>query len=382
MMNFLLIAVIVLAVLTVAQIIRLLNLSSKLGGKNADDITTGDNNRQGTNFLIFMILFMVSVFYMTYRWWDVMLPPASSEHGVEYDGLMQITMIIICLVFLITQPMLFWFAFKYRGVKGRKATFFSHNNKLELIWTVIPAVALAVLITYGLSIWNDVMFPNTKDKETIYMEVYAKQFDWTARYAGADNKLGKGNVRYVGGNNITGLVSKTTTDARLKSLSEDIASAQKIAETSKNAFKVKNAEENIKKLMKMKKSVQAIALQSTEEALMMGEDDIQVKEIHLPINKQVQMRFRSQDIIHSAYMPHFRVQMNCVPGAETLFTFTPTKTTADMKAETGDDKFEYVLMCNKICGAAHYNMQIKVVVEDEASYQKWLSEQKTLISSL
>lgn len=381
-MNFLLIAVIVLAVLTVAQILRLLDLSSKLGGKNADETTYDDNNRQGRNLLLFMILFVGSTIYMTIRWKHVILPEAASVHGADYDNLMMISMIIICTVFLITQPLLFWFSYKYRGIKGRKATYFSHNNKLEVIWTLVPAAALAVLILYGLNVWNTIMFPDTTNTETLHVEVYAKQFDWTARYAGKDNKLGKGNVRFVGGQNITGLVSKSTAEARIKELSEEIVSAQKIVDSNPNYIKVDKAQKNIEKLTKMKKVVKAIELQTTMDDLKNAEDDVQVKEIHLPVNKQVQLHFRSQDIIHSAYLPHFRVQMNCVPGALTSFAFVPNKTTQEMRDELGNQEFDYVLLCNKICGAAHYNMQIKVVVESEEEYNKWMESQKPLSASL
>ena len=94
-------------------------------------------------------------------------------------------------------------------------------------------------------------------------------------------------------------------------------------------------------------------------------------------DKPVLFKFRSRDVIHSAYMPHFRAQMNCVPGMETTFEFTPTITTAEMRKKLGNDKFNYVLLCNKICGAAHYNMQMDIIVESQEDYDKWLSDQKT-----
>jgi cytochrome c oxidase subunit 2 len=106
-----------------------------------------------------------------------------------------------------------------------------------------------------------------------------------------------------------------------------------------------------------------------------------VREVHLPVNKSVLLKFRSRDVIHSAFLPHFRVQMNCVPGLSTQFAFTPTKTTAQMKESEGDD-FEYVLLCNKICGSAHFNMQMKFIVESEEDYNKWISSQKTLKNTL
>ncbi|MFM1884244.1 MAG: hypothetical protein RL168_428, partial [Bacteroidota bacterium] len=216
-----------------------------------------------------------------------------------------------------------------------------HNDKLEFIWTIVPALALAVLIIYGLTTWSNVMKP-TSDDEPIVVEVYAKQFGWTARYAGADNTLGYANVRLIEGANTLGVDTNHS-----------------------NAG-----------------------------------DDFLATEIHLPVGKPVLFKFRSQDVIHSAYMPHFRAQMNCVPGMETHFQFTPTVTTAEMRQDPeviakvdrinairsakGQELYEYdyILLCNKICGSAHYNMQMNIVVESQADYDAWVKEQKTIAETL
>ncbi len=124
-----------------------------------------------------------------------------------------------------------------------------------------------------------------------------------------------------------------------------------------------------------------------DEADTYGADDIIVKELHLPVGRKVNFKMRSQDVLHSAYMPHFRAQMNCVPGMTTEFSFTPIYTTEEMRqnpdvadkvkrtniiraeksAATGEVidpwEFDYVLLCNKICGKSHYNMQMKIIVE-------------------
>ena len=110
-------------------------------------------------------------------------------------------------------------------------------------------------------------------------------------------------------------------------------------------------------------------------------DDKTTREVHLVVDKPVLLKFRSQDVIHSAFLPHFRVQMNCVPGLSTQFAFTPTKTTKQMKEEEGED-FEYVLLCNKICGSAHYNMQMHFVVETQAEYDAWIASQKSISEKL
>ena len=381
MTNFLIIAIIILTILTVAQVIRLIELSKKLGNQDINEITDEDNDRQGRNLLIFGILFMLSFFYMTYRWGGLALPVSASEHGLEVDNLWDITMGIIVFVFVITQPILFWFTYKYRGNKNKKAAFFAHNNTLEIIWTVVPAVALTVLITYGLSLWNDIMFPENPENST-QIEVYGQQFNWTVRYSGMDNKLGEANVRYVGGKSITGVISKTMSKARVADLNSEIKSLQEKGLTNPNAIKAKQAKADIAALTKKIDVIKAIELQTTVEDLAYAEDDFEASELHLVKGKPVQLTFRSQDVLHSAYLPHFRVQMNCVPGAKTSFTFTPRLTTEEMKKETGNPDFEYILLCNKICGAAHYNMQRKVIVETQEEYNKWVSEQALLSANL
>ena len=164
---------------------------------------------------------------------------------------------------------------------------------------------------------------NPDISESTVIEVYSKQFDWTARYSGLDNTLGESSFLLVEGKNVLG---------------------------------VDMLDEN-------------------------SSDDMVVREVHLPVDKSVLLKFRSRDVIHSAFLPHFRVQMNCVPGLSTQFAFTPTKTTAQMKESEGED-FEYVLLCNKICGSAHFNMQMKFIVESEEDYNKWISSQKTLKNTL
>jgi cytochrome c oxidase subunit 2 len=205
-------------------------------------------------------------------------------------------------------------------------------------WTVAPTIVLSVLIIYGLWTWNNVQDLSNSENPLI-IEVYAKQFQWEARYAGEDNQLGVGHVNFIKGINTMG-----------------------VDMTDKNSA-----------------------------------DDIPVRELHLPKGRKVIFKFRSQDVLHSAYMPHFRAQINCVPGMTTSFGFTPTVTTEEMRlnedtkakfnainelrlADGNEEtvEFDYLLLCNKICGASHYNMQMKVVVQEEEDFNKWLKEQKTL----
>jgi cytochrome c oxidase subunit 2 len=310
-----------------------------------------DNNRHGFFMLIFMVGLYVMMIACFVAYNDFFLPDAGSEHGAEYDNLLLTTTVVIMIVQIFTQGLLHWFSYKYRGKKGQRALFYADNDKLEFIWTAIPVVVLAGLILWGLFSWNDIMDAST-DEDPLIVEVYAYQFDWRVRYSGQDNTLGDANVRFIEGINTLG-IDPTDVD---------------------------------------------------------GKDDIVAQELHLPVGRPVLFQFRSQDVLHSAYMPHFRAQMNVVPGMVTQFKFTPTVTSEEYRSTEfmtekvrkineirrqksqeliadGDValdpyEFEYYLLCNKICGTSHYNMQMKIVVESEEDYNKWLSEQTTFEQSL
>ena len=271
----------------------------------------------------------------------IMLPESASIEGEHDDNLFNITFILIGIVQFIMQFLLFYFAYKYRGKKENKALFYADSHKLEAIWTITPAVVLVVLIGYGLWQWNNIM--DLSDAEDpLVVEVYSKQFIWEARYAGDDNSLGRGNVNYIEGANTMG--------------------------------------------------VDMIDLNAQDDKKVSAIEPI----LYLPKGRKIVFKFRSQDVLHSAYMPHFRAQMNCVPGMVTEFGFTPKFTTDEMRlqsevvektavinkirSEKGEDpyEFDYILLCNKICGASHYAMQMKIVVLEQEEFNKWYAEQPTL----
>ena len=350
MTSFLVFIILVLVGIAVWQLTKIFDLT-QIGASSDDAEIANDKDNSVNGYLMFAFVGFIYVFtiYSLYAWGDLVLGTPASEHGPDYDNLMYISFAIIFFVQTITQFLLHYFAFKYRGKEGQKALYFADNNKLEAIWTIIPVIVLAGLIMYGLYTWNNIMFVDEEDKQdAIVIELYAKQFGWEARYAGDDKTLGKANVRLIEGINTLGV---------------DLADPA-------------------------------------------AQDDKVVTELHLPVGKKVIFKMRSQDVLHSAYMPHFRAQMNCVPGMITQFSFTPTVTTADMrndeaimakvnkinKIRTENSKkivaeggtalepytFDYLLLCNKICGASHYNMQMKIVVDTPADFKKWLSEKPTL----
>ena len=380
MTELLILVAVVVAVIAIAQVVRIFELSNKIKGVRESDVTDKDNDTQGKLLLTFGILFMLAFFVMTAKWNHLLLPISASEHGLEIDFLMDLSMGLIIVVFLITQPILFYLSFKYRGHKNRTATFISHNDKAEIIWTIVPAVVLTVLIIYGLKTWASVMDRTNLDNPVV-VELYAKQFDWTARYAGEDGQLGAANVRFVGGLNSVGVIAESALLTQNAGLQVNIEKTIAKIEAEENAMKRAKMEERLHKMLAKQKTFTSIVTRTAQDRLDAAEDDVVVKELHLPVNRQAHLKFRSQDVIHSAYFPHFRAQMNCVPGMNTDFVFKPILTTEEMREETGNENFEYVLLCNKICGAAHFNMQMTVIVESEEDYEKWLASQATVLAS-
>lgn len=337
-MKLLILIALVLLIIAVHQLMRVIELSREFKKTTEWEVTDKDNTFNGKLMIAFAVVFFGFFFWQINRWSDNVLPDAASVHGKLVDGLMKYNMYLISVVFLLTNAALFYFAYKYSGKKGVKATFFAHDNRLEMIWTVVPAVVLAFVIIFGLKYWNEITERATSPNK-VTVELYAKQFDWTARYAGKDKTLGLTDYRQISGSNDTGM---DTTD-------------------------------------------------------MAGNDDIVVKnEFHIPVNREIEFKMRSRDVIHSAYMPHFRAQMNCVPGMITEFRFTPTKTTAEMRKDpyviqlmagineqrAKENKepveFDYTLLCNKICGTSHYNMQMTIIVDTEKDYNDWIAKQKTV----
>ena len=347
------IIVLVFISIAISQMVKIFDLA-QAKNENTGVATDKDNTLNGYLMMGFLAFIYIITIVCFVKYGDLpLMSNSASAHGPTIDNLMITTMIVIFFVQTVTQFLLHYFAFKYKGEKGKKALFFADNNKLEAIWTIIPVIVLAGLIIYGLNAWINIMGVDESD-DPLVIELYAQQFNWKARYGGADNTLGKANVRLI-----------DIDRANILGLDESDPNAQ---------------------------------------------DDVIATELHLPVGKPVLFKMRSQDVLHSAYMPHFRAQMNCVPGMITQFGFTPTVTTAEMRETPqmqekvtrinairvenskpliakGEEaleryEFDYLLLCNKICGKSHYNMQMKIVVETQEEYDAWIKKQKAFKNSL
>jgi cytochrome c oxidase subunit 2 len=308
---------------------------------------------------------------------------AASDEGVEMDWLLNLNFVIIIAIFFFTNFLLFYFTWKYVKKPGVPAYYYPHNNKLELIWTIVPAVVLAVIIILGLQTWSHLSGPSKPEAEKI--ELFSKQFDWTARYSGADNTLGLYDYKLTLDNNELALLTSNTIDSALNNMfnsATGIRSLQKLlnnrdtifSDSTLNVLKMDlSRKERLYRFLTQMKQNHNPKLDASA-----WDDIIQKDTLYLCKGQEYEIALRAKDVIHSAYFPHFRAQMNTVPGMATRMKFTPNKTTKEMRQEKNDENFNYILMCNKICGGAHYKMKMIVVVLDKPSYKKWMDAKKKM----
>ena len=337
MLAFITFAVVVLFFTILVLIGKANELSEELAGKgmNYDE----KSKWNGYFLLAFIILFFVSIVYQFKLLTPIMIPKSASYHGDETDNLFYVTLFFIAIVFVLTQAALFYFGYRYNQGINKKAYFYTHNNKLEVIWTIIPAIVLAVLVVMGMRVWFKIFDVESRDKNAMVIEVTAKQFQWMARYPGVDGKFGK---RIIDKEHIT----------PTNELGIDFTDAN-------------------------------------------SHDDFMADKLVFIKNKPVLVKLGALDVLHSFYLPHFRVKMDCVPGIPTQFYFTPKYTTEEMREylktqpwwnttnpETGEARwktFKYELACTEICGRSHYGMQKDVlVVKDEAEYMAWVKTQTAI----
>lgn len=318
MYGFLIAVGILLLLSIIWMVYRIQTLVSVVKGSDKK-IATGSNKVNAILFVLFLVGSGVLMFWYSIKEFDNYNLPVASEHGVITDQLFWITMAVTGIVFIITHILLFLFPYKYQYKEDRKASFFPENNKLEVIWTTVPAIVLALLVIGGWRAWSDITQPAPENSHVV--EILGYQFAWEVRYPGLDNVLGEHDYRLISASNVSGV-----------------------------DFSDKNAL-----------------------------DDFTSPVVMIPKGEPVLFKIRARDVLHSVFAPHMRLKMDAVPGMPTRFWFTATKTTEEMRAELNDPEFVYEIACTEVCGRGHFSMRKEIRVVEPEEYRKWLAEQKPYI---
>lgn len=256
----------------------------------------------GTALILVFVVIGSVLFHLLSPWWST--PIASNWQYI--DNTVNLSFWITGFVFAAVVLFLAYCVFRFRHREGSRAMYEPENQKLELWLTVGTAAGVAALLAPGLYVWGQFVRPPAGATE---IEVVGQQWQWAFRLPGKDGRLGTTDPQYITADNLLG---------------------------------VSPYDPN-------------------------GRDDVIISdtEIHLPLGKPVKVMLRSIDVVHDFYVPEFRAKMDIVPGMETYFWFTPTKT----------GTFE--ILCAGYCGVGHPMMRGTVVVDTESNYQAWLQHQKT-----
>jgi cytochrome c oxidase subunit 2 len=326
--TYLVFAAAALVLIVIFQIAKASEYVSVLKGeKNADKQS---NRINAFMLLAFMILGFVGVWYCNDQLYGSTLfkHGSASVEGETIDQMFMITTAVTGVVFVITQFLLFFFAWKYQASEKRKVYYFPHNNKLELIWTVVPAIFLTVLVVFGLKFWFRITSDAPKDALTV--EIVGKQFGWIMRYPGNDKTFGKTYFKVIS--------------------DEDQNSLGQVWEDNA-ALKIKADPANY-------------------------DDVVTTTTMYLVKDRPAKLIIGSRDVIHDVGLNHFRMKMDAVPGIPTTLWFTPKYTTKEMKEKTGNPDFVYEISCDQMCGNGHYSMRgiIEVVTQEE--FDLWIAKQK------
>ena len=254
---------------------------------------------QGLLFgLATLVLVVVATVLFTKNW----LPPLKSDR-VAIDHALAITLVVTGLVFIVTNLLLAWFGFRYQDAPGARAAYWHDNPRLEWTWTLVTAAILAVFLFNALGLWAQVT--SRPPADAMLIEVTGQQFAWNVRYPGKDGLLGKTDHLQASQDNPIGLVK------------DDPAS----------------------------------------------KDDLQLlNQLYLPKDRPVRVQIRSMDVIHSFFLPNFRVKQDAVPGMTMEIWFVPK--------ETGD----FEIACAEHCGLGHYRMRGQVHVVPAADLDKAVAE--------
>lgn len=297
------------------RILDVYDLTRKMNGK---DNFYFHNDIQAVFFLIALIVGLYGVYWSYANHGAQSIREPATLHGQNVHIMFMVTTIIATIVLIVMHIGLFSFVYLYRSRPQRKAYFYPHNNTIEKIWTIVPAIVLTILVIFGFFNWRSITNVSQEEQDrAIKIEVVGEQFMWTVRYAGRDGVIGERNYKLTTPTNNQGI-----------------------------DFNDKNSWDD-----------------------QMGAD------IVIPVNQPVRFQITSKDVLHSFFIPDFRVQINAVPGMKTYFQFTPTITTAEMRDKLDDHNYDFVMLCAKICGQAHFNMQKTVRVVTEEEYREWLNEQ-------
>jgi len=249
------------------------------------------------------------------------LPPLATAHGGQIDGMIGWVHVFMFVLFVGWGGFFIYTLVRFRRSRHPVANYTgvkSHNaSYLEVAVAVVEAV---LLFGFAIPLWAARVDAIPPESQALVVQVTGEQFAWNAHYAGPDGVFGR-------------------TDIKLLDLQSN-----------------------------------PLGVDRTDPA---AKDDITtVNQVYLPANRQIIVKLRSKDMIHSFGVPEFRVKQDAIPGLTIPIWFVPTVTTAEMRTRTGNPEFQYEIACAQLCGLGHYRMRGFVTVQTAEEFQKWVADEE------
>jgi cytochrome c oxidase subunit 2 len=211
------------------------------------------------------------------------LPDGVSSYSAQMDGMFSLILWITGIIFVIVEVLLVFFLWRFRHREGRQVIYTHGNNRVEVVWTIVPAVICVVLALMSRRLWADVK--QSMPAGAMPVGIEAEQFAWNIHYPGPDGHL------------------------------------------------------------------------------FTADDIVTLNQLHIPVGRPIVVTLRSKDVIHSFFLPEFRVKQDAVPGMSTRIWFD------------GNTVGHWEIACAELCGLGHYRMKGFITVEPQEEFDKWLTEQ-------
>ena len=250
---------------------------------------------------LLLVLIVASLyFFIAQPFW---FPTLASEHGARIDSLFGTVLVVTGIAFVLVQGALGFFVARYGGNGSEHAAYWHDNPRVEATLLIITAVILTVLVFMGQRVWASIYFADQPENATI-IQITGEQFFWDFHYPGADGQFGRTDPKLITSTNNIGI-----------DRSDPVAK----------------------------------------------DDVVSIGVMHVPVGKPVRVRLRSKDVIHSFFLPNFRLKQDAVPGMGIEVWFTPTR------------PGQYEIACAELCGLGHYRMKAALTVdESDAKFNEWL----------
>lgn len=272
------------------------------------------NGRAEAVILVLLIAVLIWASLWLVRARPYWLPELGTSDSVPQaiDNLFNLTLLITGIAFLVTHGLLAYFIWHYRAQAGQRAAYWTDDHRLEIAWTIVPVLILVALVVMGARMWSQARL--VEPKNALRVEVTGIQFDWIIRYPGEDGIFGERDAKH------SFTSEGDYLDYNKLGLNEDDPNAQ---------------------------------------------DDIVIETglLHLPAGQPVIIDIRSNDVIHSFFLPQFRVKQDAVPGMTTRVWFNPTKPGT------------YEIACAELCGLGHYKMRGLMTIENPEDFDTWMEDQ-------